>query len=570
MLPVRRLALLLIIGFVTATSCKKSAPKQTRFIPKDASVVVALHTKSLYEKATREPALLQELFQKISEGNDTAVNKGKQEWEDFKNAGIDLTEDFFVSVVNKGGNMMQGNSLISIIGIVKDEAKLQAYIKKKDATLDIRKDKNYSYIIKNNNIVAWKNDVVIAMTMQEARPQMEYDTATNSFNVRPGSGSQAALLAEVLSYFNLKEEQSIAAIPEFKEMVAQKADGSFWANSAATVSQIPIPLPKLKELTRNTFTAATMNFEDGRFVFDSKTYVSPALADLLKKYKGASADLSMVEKFPSNDINGFAVFAFNPELINGIVNYFEVGAMANNMVSGFMGPGYTLQQLLQAFKGNFAVIVSDLRVIKNTIRPMGQPASTEPSAKVLVNVAVGNQTQMNRILDKLVEQQMLTKENNQYVLSAALQSRGLSMYADDKNVLMSTDAALLTQYKQGSGKAALDNDVMKNFKDKSAVTYVNLQKVMNAFAVDSSTKALTASARETFVDIKGYAGSFDDGVIDSRYEVTFKNKTQNSLTSLLKFMSATATAAKQSGNFRYQNRSMPAAPDTSQLPGTDD
>ncbi len=94
MKAVIRLSLLLITATAIFTSCKKDAPKQTRFIPKDATAVTTINTKSLHNNLMENQELLEDLFKTMSKGNDTAIDKGKREWEDFKNSGIDLSETF--------------------------------------------------------------------------------------------------------------------------------------------------------------------------------------------------------------------------------------------------------------------------------------------------------------------------------------------------------------------------------------------------------------------------------------------------------------------------------------------
>lgn len=561
-----RLCLLLLIAVALMTSCKKAVPKQTKFIPKNAVFVATINTKSLQKKLMQNQAAIENIIKNIS-GSDTTVSKGKQEFEDLKSAGIDLDENFYVAVVNKGGGMTTGKGAIvtSVIGSLKDADKLQAYIKKKEPDAEVRKEKSYSYTTVNgDNIVAWTDDVVITMSYQKSFSgnDMEYDSATGSFNLRNPGNAINEMKAEIESDFNLKEDESVAAIPEFRDLMQEKPDASIWINSSASIEDLPLPLPKLKELFSNSFTAAKVNFEDGEITFDSKSYYSKELKDILKKYSGPTADLGLIENYPSDNINGFGVFAFNPQIINELVKYLEVGGMVDGYLTRMMGSNYTLQDLLKAIKGDFAVVVSDFAT-KTASDTMGVRPNAIPNLKMIVNIPVGDKVQMNRLMDKLVEMQMLVKTNNQYMLAPNMQRIGYQLTVDDKNVFIASDENLLNLYKAKSKKANLNKDVMNDFKSKSGVAYINIESILNGMnsSVNEQARNVLPKAKETFKDMEMYAENFNGKYVEGHGELRFKNEKENSLTSLLGFIE---TASKNFPRGRIDaNESLNLQPDSS-------
>ena len=535
-----RLHLLLLLSVAYITSCKKPVPKQTMHIPKNAVFVASLQLKSLQSKLVKNQATIENIVKSIA-GNDTTASKGKQEWEDLKASGIDLEENLYLSFVNKGGGMTSGKGTIitSAIGALKDGAKLEAYVKKKDPSSVVRKEKDYSYTsIQGDNMVAWGKEVVIFMSYQKSFSpgDMEYDSITGSYNLR-NPGNVASNIKEQLDMvFNLKEDQSVAAIPEFRDLMQEKADASMWVNSSASMEDLPLPLPKLKELFSNSFTAAKMNFDDGKISLTSKSYYSNQLRDILKQSSGSTADLSLIENYPSENINGFAVFSFNPDLINQLVKYLEVGGMVDAYLTRMMGSNYTLQEALKAIKGDFAVVMSDLAANSspdNTAKP-----ASMPDMKLLLNIPVGDKLQMNKLMDKLVEMQMLIKSNNEYRLTPNLQRIGYQLSVDDKNLIIASDETLLTQYRQKSKKAKLNNEIIKDFAGKSGVAYVDIESILNGIqnSTNGQPGAVLAKAKETFKDMKGYTENFNGKFIEGHGEVRFKNEKENSLTSLLSFI----------------------------------
>src|SRR4051812_43890376 len=122
-----RLILLLIIFTAFITSCKKAVPKQTRHIPKSAFFVATINTKSLEKKLVKNQATIENILRSVA-GDDT-LSKGRQEWEDLKASGLDLDENFYIAVVQKGtGGISSGKGTVvsSAIGSIKDEEKFEA------------------------------------------------------------------------------------------------------------------------------------------------------------------------------------------------------------------------------------------------------------------------------------------------------------------------------------------------------------------------------------------------------------------------------------------------------------
>jgi hypothetical protein len=150
-----------------------------------------------------------------------------------------------MAVVQKGGGMAnsKGNAIMSGIASLKDAADFEAYLKKKSPGSEIRKEKNYSYTtVKGENLVAWGDDLIVVMSNQgSSAPDMEYDSTSGTFNFKQPVSAEKDLKTEMDNYFNLKEDASVAAIPEFRDLMQDKSDASFWVNSSSSMEDIPLP-----------------------------------------------------------------------------------------------------------------------------------------------------------------------------------------------------------------------------------------------------------------------------------------------------------------------------------------
>ena len=123
--------LLFVVIIFTATSCKKSAPNQTKYIPKDAMFVFDMDWKSLSEKAAKGNINWDSLFKSVAdESDDSAIAQGRKLMEDFKNSGVDMESNLFF-FLKIGGSMMSGQSATGgIVAGMKDAGMFENYIKK--------------------------------------------------------------------------------------------------------------------------------------------------------------------------------------------------------------------------------------------------------------------------------------------------------------------------------------------------------------------------------------------------------------------------------------------------------
>jgi predicted small lipoprotein YifL len=142
--------LLITTVVITLASCGSKTPKETKYIPKDATAVVVVNPKSLEDKMKTGNLSLDSFVNKFNEKEDTANQaKAKKLWDDFKASGVSLDDNLFLFVVQKG-NMQKGQSTaVSVLATIKDEAKFEAYVKKQQEQLKdngIQKESNFSYL----------------------------------------------------------------------------------------------------------------------------------------------------------------------------------------------------------------------------------------------------------------------------------------------------------------------------------------------------------------------------------------------------------------------------------------
>lgn len=526
-------ACLLAFALLAITSCKKAVPDQTKYIPKDAGFVFDLNWKSLSDKASKGNINWDSLYRSAASesGDDTSMAKFKKEFSDFVRSGIDTTTNIFF-FIRSGGSIMSGQTTTGgVVAALKDATAFENYIKKRDNAPEIKKGSNFSYTtIKDNLLVGWNDDVVILTGSETSRFRFDSSGSMSEPGANTGSADQT-----LATLFTQKEEESIASIPEFRDLMNEKADMLFWSNSGSMLNAIPmLGFTKLADLFKDSYGAGTINFENGKAVADFKSYSGKDLADILKKYNGHEVDMSFVNRYPY-PVSGFAAFSFNPQIFNEIIKY---AGLESTVTQFLQKEGFTLDDILKAFKGDFTIVFSDIATADKEYDQDGMKFHTSrPTAKLVFNATIGDKAAYDKIAAKLAEQGLMEMKNGQYV--PAHMGDELAWNMDGKNLTVATDNELLQQYLTGKGNAAVPANVANNAKGKSVVFYVDINKILQSFNTTSPGKSIEA-AKATFKNMVATSSNFNGKYVESDFELNTINNNENSLVSLIKFFVATS------------------------------
>ncbi|MCU0322484.1 MAG: DUF4836 family protein [Chitinophagaceae bacterium] len=529
-------------------SCGNKAPKEAKYIPKDATAVLAVNPKSLEDKLKQGNISIDSFINKLSVAADTAeTNKAKKLWADFKNSTVNIDENVFLFVVQKGSVQKGQATAVTLTATIKDQSKFEDFIKKQNEQLKenpIQKESNFSYMENGyQTSLAWNSNVVM-LTMYYKTPKMTFDSLGN-YQMPDEASTKKEHKAEVARYFNLKSEESMGSVDLFNNMFKEKADAYGFSTSAGTLAALsgtPLNLPKLEELLKDNYSAGTFNFEEGKIVVKSVTHTNPMLSSILKKYAGPTVNMSALEKFPSQNINGAMLVSFNPELFNGLLTELQVGGM----IDGFLaGQGLTSADIFKALKGEINVIVSDFSMAPKEVKYQDFEGKTQtftssmPSAKLIFSASIGNKLAFDKIMQKAVEAGVAVKTATGYTSGAAMASANLFLMVDDKNFVLASDSATYAAYAAGTGKATINADVLSKLKGKSTASFVDFTSLFTAAIAgvndESGKKALTA-ANNTFKNVIVTSDNFEDKSVKSYFEVNMVNAKQNSLVSTANFI----------------------------------
>lgn len=525
-------------------SCHSKGPREAKYIPKDASFVIAVDAGSLQDKMKTGNIDIDSLF-KQSMGHDSLKAKDKKAFENFKNAGIDWSGKFFVFMTQKTDASKGQGNFINLLGSLKDSSKLLTYLESIDEFQgrDVKKGDGYSYIqLDYHGIISWTDKNVIATFYHYTEGQGHYMDSTPT----PSINKSDEIQKEVARYYTQKETESIKSVVPFVEMFKEKADGYVLSSTngvLTALSKMPIQLPKLDELLRDNYSTGTFNFDKGKIVTNSHFYPNNMLGALLKKYSGRTVNTSLIENYPSNDIDMVVLASFNPDIIGGLLQQLEVEALADGFLEKV---GITSKDLYKCLKGDIAFVISDFSIPQRS--PTAKSPFSHPSLKMIFNATIGDVTSFNKLMGKAVESGFIFKTQNGYQSGPLMRSVGLFLHTDDKNLILASDSLTYTQYAAKTGKAAINSEVMDQLKGKSVAAYMDLDRIIGGFLpADTSVGKPTLNAlKATFKDIIASADNFDGKTLSHKMVIRLKDEKQNSLITLMKLIPTVAEQIKKS------------------------
>lgn len=535
-----RSAVVALIAVVLFASCKSKSSKQANLIPKDAVVVLVVDQNAMSEKLKKGNYKLDESLEKLFSTIDSV--KGKKLFTDINNAGVDFKEKMYCFVTQKGSPKTTQISSVNLISALTDAAKFEAFLKAQEELKgrEVKKGKDYSYIqIDGNATISWNADVAM-LTGFMVNQQGSFDPATGEYKTANPVNKVEELKKLVESFYSLKDADKVSSVKYFTEMQNEKADAYVFASSASSInamSMMPFQLPKLEELMKDNYSTSTINFEDGKIVTNGTYHFNDRLNSLMKQYGNGSVKASLLENFPSQNVNAAILMSFKPEMVGGLMKELELETLAN---AGLSQLGITMQDIYKSLKGDMAVAFGDFAMTMDTSKGFSMPT---PTFKYLFTAEVGDKASLDKVLGKAVEMQALENNGGVYTLNKANKVPMMYVRIDDKNIIVASDEATYTQYAAKTAKVNLSKDFTGKLSGKSSAMYINVTSFLNAFAGMASSnphgKVIMDKALATFNDVTMTVDNVASGKLKSSAEFTMKDAKQNSLVSIADFFKTT-------------------------------
>lgn len=575
---------------VMLSSCSKT-PDESRYIPKTAGVVVDLNAKQLTSKLVTNGITMDKLFE-AAQTKDTA-NEMMKAWKDAENSGIDLQSHFFASFVFQG-QPAENKSYISLTASLKDADKFEAYLKKNIANFSLKTQNDFKYIWeeKQHAVIGWNKSAVIYISAvnpnnlekyapggapdpdypSEEEPIVDSAVAVPAALVATEDDAVIkAWVAEVDHLFHLKKEESAGTIEPFAKLLKENADAGIFVNPEAIYNsgQFTMIPANVKKLMEGSFYTGTVNFENGKIVFNGHSYMGKELAAIYKKYGKKEIDMDMLKKYPSQNITGFISYAFDFRMIGDIVKATGMDGMVNLMMGK---SGLSMDDVLNAFEGQLTYVASDFAITKKESPYFPGEFTEKPDAKWIFSLKVGNKDAFNKVMTSPMLKEVFTREGDHYTVANPMAAATMpAMSITEKYVTLGSDSALLQEYLGGKGHIKLPDGIESKVKGSMIGGYVDLEKVTGVIPedkVDEDEKVVVKKAKDLLKDVTFVSKADGGDVQHGEAVLTFKNKDQNSLVQLINLGTETVKVmqAKKAKEKAYEDSVFAAPVDTAVAP----
>ncbi|HNJ58631.1 MAG TPA: DUF4836 family protein [Chitinophagaceae bacterium] len=536
---------LLVTIIVFTTSCGKKAPSEAKYIPKDATSIVVINQKTLEEKLKSGNITLDSFINKMLDTKDSANAASLKKWQDFKNSGIDLDNNLYFFVVQKGSISKGLTTAVNIMAGLKDQAKFEKYIKeqKEFNAKNLIQENNFSYLssIDTDLSLSWNKEIAIA-TFYKRDIKGSYDSVGNY--IEPDkSETTKDKNEEVKRYFNLKENESVASVAYFNDMFKTKADGYIFGSTNSMLgflASTPLNIPKVEELLKDNYTASTFNFENGKIEVNNTTYTNPMLSSILKKYSGSSVNTHLAEFFPTQNLNGTILISFKPEMFDGLLKELEI----KGMLEAFLAQqGLTSADLFKLLSGEINIAMSDFVIENKEVTQKLYDGSTYtynktvPNFKLIATAPIGDKAAFTKIMDKAVENNLLAKTSTGYTSGEMLASSGMYFMADEKQIVIASSQDFYTTYLNNKTKSNLNSNIIADFKGKSMAAFIDINSIIKGFTPTAKDTTISnkvlAMVNTTFKNFIATTENFKDNSFKGKVTLNMVNEKQNSLVSII-------------------------------------
>jgi hypothetical protein len=510
-------------------SCSKKSNTQGRNIPNKAAIVTVVNGESISTKLPWNEVQQNEIYKLLSA--DTSMTSiAKSALENPDNTGIDTKKDLIFFMVKDSSG-----AYVAATGTIKDAATFKTY-NTSTLTMGIAAEKDgVQFITDRTTSVSWTNDKFIIVFDV---PQFSQNSQLNEMLIDDSTTSLAGkkprdVEATAASLHKLEEKNSLAKNEKFSELVSTKADVHFWMNSEALyegdATMAAISMLNISKLYKDSYTTATVNFDNGQINIDSKSYSGKELTAIFKKYSGANLNKDLIQRMPAKDVAVLFAMNYKPE---GLKEFIKLTGIEGLVNMGTSQLGFNVDDFIKSHNGEILLAVTDIKV---------DSIFGTPSPNVLFSAGIGDKASFEKIV-------------------AAGQKAGAQIATASSNSIHFASNGKM--FGLGNQKSMVDDFVNKDAKSKfgflDKITsgpiggYFNLQYILNSLKPsitgDSAAIVMMDASLKMWDNIIISGGQFKEGGMQQHVEINLMDKSTNSLKQMNYYLGTLGKLAKDNEN----------------------
>ncbi len=535
-----------VLSISIISSCSKK-PSHADYIPKDATIVVGMHTDALIKKLAWEviwnSKLMEEMKRKSGE---------KDPSKSVEEMGIKLMTTHYV-YLKADKRYSSGNKAVALIPL-DNKDKWEAYVKKNFPDAAITKQKDRSEALLNENMYAgWTGDMLIITntilpSMEDIYKQLQtiedpqaYDSVyTTLLNQRKPDAALMAL--EMGKTFTKEKGNAVTTHESFNKVASAGHDISMWMNYETLMANYGQAgmgnMAMMAAMVKDASLTMGIDFEDGKVAGTMHYYTSKEMKDVYKEFSN-TADKKMIENLPTDNLNMIMAANLSPK---GMRFIFDKTGMVGMMNMAFSQMGITADDMFGAFAGDMGFTVNDFNTHPVTI-PAGtyypeQEAftKTETDVNMTFVMKIGKKESFDKVFAALTKDIPLTATaTGGYMISTGSDSFYLSKEGD--YLVISNNEAYANGYAKGAFKGQKKPAIVNDMHQYAGSMYVDInsfmQKIQSSTTEQKDKEMLTLTS-QLLQDLEMHGGS-KSNIFEYNFYLNFINKKENSLLQLLNY-----------------------------------
>lgn len=530
------LPVFLMLGIATVVSCGRS-DKQGIIVPKDAGIVIHINAPSLSSKLTWAEIKATNWFSELHKNADDSI--AKQLLDNPESSGINTSGDlaFFMKKQGRSGYFV-------FEGLLKDAAAFENFNKKINKDVVASKDGDLNILKDKDGIVTWDGTRFMYVASAPEFGGNRYMDDASFDQAGGGKLSADSLIGIAKGLYKLESKQSLFSDKRFEALIKESGDLHLWVSAEHMSGDMPssvLSMMKLNTLLEGNVTAANVNFENGKIVMKSKSYYNDELAKVYEKYKMKNVDAALLNRIPSQNIASVLTFNYPPE---GLKEFMKVIGV-DGMVNGFMGEvGYSVEEFAKANKGDVLLAVTDFsmqqQVMPNMkgMENMPPMSISRPDFQLLFATSINDKA----AFDKMVG---IVKAKVGDLSQGGSGLPPISYSMNDNWFAAGTSNEQVNTFLAGGNN---NWSAASKLGGHPMIFYVDLQKVLQPFAVDTTSRAGGIALSESlkmWQDVLFTGGEIVDGAMNANFEINLVDKSTNSLKQLNQYIDRLSLSRKQ-------------------------
>ncbi len=544
-----------LLALLLLASCH-SAPKHARLIPKDALLVVGLHTNELRKDIAWSAVTGSSLLDEMKKAG--AGSKMPEMIKDLDNAGIDFNSTLYF--YTKGDNRYSSKMRAAAILPVDDPSKVAAYISKHLPGKTVRSGaKGIREVMPDSSsVIAWNDDVLIAMNSVSQVVQHSEPARVDTIGGAPVVGEpyswteylpdEAATYAEAEAAFSLPKDADITGNARFQSLEEAGHDITMYlaydavmdmAGTSGSLGMMGMSLGNT--LWKNAAMTVGLDFNKGAIDGTMRYYPADSIKGVAQAFSKDNIDPEMLRRLPATGLNMALGYHLTPAAVKTMLERLNLSGLANIALAE---KGLSLDEVLGAFSGDITLSLNNFRTetkmqeVDSSMQElygMKPYPITSPRLDYLVAFKTGDKAKMGRLVGFLTSSGIVSQTGqNTYAIPGTAEGPVLAV-GDNFIAIGSTAAGAQGFLKEGTD--AMPAPARDAIKGHPVGLWADVRSFINGAGEmaqgSPSDSAMYSVVRGMFRTFTMNGGEWKGGANEYKMRLLFQNEGESSLLQLL-------------------------------------